>query len=80
MGRIHGRVPYGISPGNHDMTGPGDTSLFQEYFPPARFEAFTWYGGCFKNTRQDPAFSGNNANSFQLFSAENYDFVVLHLE
>ncbi len=30
MDRLHGRVRYGISVGNHDMTGDGDSSLFQE--------------------------------------------------
>lgn len=29
MDRLHGVVPYGIAPGNHDMTAGGDTSMFQ---------------------------------------------------
>jgi len=80
MDRLHGRVPYGISVGNHDMKSNGDSSLFQQYFPGSRFSDFSWYGGCFENDGDDQSFSGNNANSCQLFSAEGLDFLFLHLE
>jgi len=80
MDRFHGRLPYGISVGNHDMASNGDSSLFQRYFPESRFNDFTWYGGSFRNEGDDQSISGNNANSFQLFSAEGLDFVFLHLE
>lgn len=82
MDRLHGRVPYGISVGNHDMAGAtGDSSLFQEYFGAERYEGEPWYGGTYEG-RPDhsPAISGNNANSFQLFSAEGLDFIVVHVE
>ena len=46
MDKLHGKVPYGISVGNHNMSsGTGDSSLFQDVFPESRFEAFDWYGG-----------------------------------
>lgn len=80
MDRIHGKVPYGISVGNHDMTSAGDSSLFQEYFPASRYAGFPWYGGAFVASVEAPNVSGNNANSFQLFSAGGRDFVFLHLE
>ncbi len=80
MDRLHGKVPYGISVGNHDMTSDGDSSLFQKYFPAGRFRGFDWYGGCFEADPGRPEVSGNNANSYQLFSAEGLDFVSLHLE
>jgi len=80
MDVFHGKVPYGISVGNHDMTGAGDSTLFQKYFPASRFEDFPWYGGCFPGFESDPKVSGNNANSFQLFSAGGIDFLFLHLE
>lgn len=80
MDQIHGRVPYGISVGNHDMKSGGDSSLFQHYFPASRFEQFDWYGGSYEPPRSDRSISGNNANSFQLFSAQGLDFVFLHLE
>lgn len=81
MDQLHGRVPYGISVGNHDMVRSGDSSLFQEFFPASRFQDFDWYGGSFAGTPDSAGrVSGNNANSFQLFSAEGLHFVALHLE
>lgn len=80
MDRLHDRIPYGISVGNHDMVRSGDSSLFQEFFPAARYKEFDWYGGSFQSSSGKAAISGNNANSFQLFSAEGFDFVILHLE
>ncbi len=81
MDKLHGRVPYGISVGNHDMmTSNGDSSLFQEVFPKSRFAGFKWYGGCFEKLSGSAAISGNNTNSFQLFEAAGMKFVVLHLE
>ena len=62
------------------MTGPGDSSLFQEVFPKSRFEGFDWYGGCFVSPSGIPARSGNNANSVQLFEVSSIKFVALHLE
>jgi len=80
MDVLHGRVPYGISVGNHDMTSEGDSRLFQEFFPASRFEGFDWYGGSFEGSAAGPQVSGNNANSFQRFSAGGLDFLFLHLE
>ncbi len=80
MDKFHGKVPYGISVGNHDMTRTGESTLFQEVFPKSRFEAFDWYAGCFTNPSGNPATSGNNANSVQLFEAAGMKFVALHLE
>ena len=78
MGRLHGRVPYGISPGNHDLKASGDASLFQRHFPAARFAQFAWYGGT--PAEPEPARYGDNVNSCQLFSAGGLEFVFLHLE
>jgi len=80
MDRLHGRVPYGISPGNHDMTPEGDSSLFQRYFPASRFREFDWYGGFFPGNAGNTGISGNNANSCQLISIEGIGFIILHLE
>lgn len=80
MDRLHGMVPYAISVGNHDMLG-GNSSRFQEFFPAQRFTDFDWYGGFYPGDPGRPVHeSGNNANSYQRFSAEGYDFVFLHLE
>ena len=81
MDQLHGRVPYGISVGNHDMARTGDSSLFQEFFPKSRFVDFDWYGGAYSGSADaTDSVSGNNANSFQLFSAEGLRFIFVHLE
>lgn len=71
MNLLDGKVPYGVSVGNHDMDcSAGDASLFSRYFPAKRFINRKWYGGHFKD----------NVNSFQLFKAQGLNFVILHLE
>ncbi len=56
LDQIHGRIPYGIAVGNHDMdTATGDTRLFQEFFGADRYVGFDWYRDSF----------GNNENSAQ---------------
>ena len=71
MMKLDGKVPYGISVGNHDSEG-GDTvaSGFTKAFPASRYEGRPWYVGQ----------RGDNANSCQLFEAGGMKFVVLHLE
>jgi len=68
---LDGVVPYGVLPGNHDLGGSGSRDFFNQYFPPARFSHFPWYGGSFP--------PGKNNNSYQLFSASGIDFLALHL-
>jgi len=82
MDRLHGRVPYGISVGNHDMARvEGDSSLFQQFFGTERYIGQAWYGGTYAgHPERGPAVSGNNANSYQLFAAGGLDFIALHLE
>lgn len=82
MDRIHGRVPYGISVGNHDMAGEmGDSRLFQQYFGAERYKDQPWYGGTYEGRAEhSPEVSGNNANSYQLFSAGGLNFIIVHLE
>jgi len=82
MDRFHGRVPYGISVGNHDMVNDtGDSSLFQEYFGAERYADKLWYGGTYEgHPEHGPAVSGNNANSYQLFSEGGLDFLIVHVE
>ena len=70
MLRLDGHVPFGFSPGNRDMAPDGDSTAFQQAFPQSLFENRDWYGGGHKN----------NADSFQLISAEGVDLLVLHLE
>ncbi|MBO5940124.1 MAG: metallophosphoesterase [Kiritimatiellae bacterium] len=71
IARMDGKVPFGLSVGNHDSEG-GDTvaSGFTKAFPASRYESYPWY----------VAQTGNNANSCQLFEEGTMKFVVLHLE
>ncbi len=71
MDVIHGKIPYGMSVGNHDMEEvSGNSALYQAAFPASRYAAFPWYGGSY----------ANNTNSFQLVSAQGVDLLVLNLE
>ncbi|HOD51589.1 MAG TPA: metallophosphoesterase [Candidatus Hydrogenedentes bacterium] len=71
LAMLHGKLPYGLAVGNHDMSGAtGDSGNFQAAFPASDFEGFDWYGGSYKN----------NANSWQTFSGAGMDFLILHLE
>lgn len=80
LDRLHGVVPYALAVGNHDMENDGDASLFQRYFGADRFAGFAWYGGTYEPERTAQNISGNNVNSFQLFSAGGLDFIHLGLE
>jgi hypothetical protein len=69
---LDGAVPYSLSPGNHDMSDDKrDTTLFNRYFSPKRFEGCTWYGGHKDET---------NDNSFCQFEASGMKFLVVSLE
>ena len=73
---LDGAVPYSVVPGNHDMGKEGkrltrDTSFYNKYFPPSRFEQYPWYGGHRGET---------NDNNYCLFEAAGMKFMVLSLE
>ena len=72
MDRLHGRVPYGISAGNHDMMEEdGISAKFQQHFAASRYSGvFPWYADHYRG----------NLNSVQIFSACGLDFLILHLE
>ena len=81
MAKLDGKVPYGISPGNHDIGG-ADTTEFNTWFPRARYETNAWDAGSFggyMNAKGKKVCAGN-ADSCQLFEAGGMKFVVLHLE
>lgn len=82
LSRLDGRLPYSVVPGNHDMKGSGDTSLFQRYFPASRYEGHEWYAGTFGGFTNSAGLfvSGNNANSICLFGQGSERFAVVSLE
>ncbi len=72
---LDGVVPYSVVPGNHDMDAKNGrltrgTSLYDEYFPPSRFQKHSWYGGHMDKS---------NASNYCLFEASGIKFMVLSL-
>ncbi len=72
MRLLDGIVPYSMAPGNHDMVVKNrDTSLYNEYYSPARFADRLWYGGHMGET---------NDNNYCFFEASGMKFMILNLE
>ncbi len=73
---LDGEVPYGFVLGNHDYDAPGqalpEEGLIGDYFPVSRYADAEWWGGSYPE--------GTPANSYQLFTASNIDFLILHIE
>jgi hypothetical protein len=68
-------LPYGVCPGNHDITpsgGSGQPFIPQQYlarFGPSRFAGDSFYRGA----------SPSGLSSYQYFTAGGVDFLALHL-
>jgi hypothetical protein len=68
-------LPYGVCPGNHDITpsgGSGQPFIPQQYlarFGPSRFAGDSFYRGS----------SPSGLSSYQYFTAGGFDFLALHL-
>ena len=72
MRLLDGVVPYSVAPGNHDMiVKDRDSSLYNQFFSPARFAERPWYGGHMDE---------NNDNNFCLFEAGGMKFMIMNLE
>ncbi|NLT61387.1 MAG: hypothetical protein GXX88_12140, partial [Candidatus Hydrogenedentes bacterium] len=72
---LDGHVPYSVAPGNHDLRAEEklvtrDTPLYDQYFPPERFQGHAWYGGHLGN---------NNACNYCTFEAAGMKFMVISL-
>ncbi|MEE3373193.1 MAG: metallophosphoesterase [Planctomycetota bacterium] len=72
MRLLDGVVPYSVAPGNHDMVvKKRDTTLYNQYFSPARFAERKWYGGHLGET---------NDNNYCFFEGGGRKFMVINLE
>ena len=72
MSMLDGVVPYSMVPGNHDMfVKKRDSTLYNKYFPPARFKDRAWYGG---------HMGESNDNNYCVFEAGGMKFLVISLE
>jgi 3',5'-cyclic AMP phosphodiesterase CpdA len=76
MSLLDGVVPYAMVPGNHDYGPSGDASsrdtLLNDYFRYADIAKWPTFGGAYENGALD--------NTYHLFSAGGYDFIVIGLE
>jgi len=73
---LDGVVPYSVLPGNHDLAHENgrtthNAPLYNKYFPVARFEKYSWYGGHQGQT---------NANNYCFFEAGGAKYLILSLE
>jgi hypothetical protein len=68
---LDGAVAYSVLPGNHDMSKERDSTLYNKYFSPVRFEKCPWYGGSMDRTNDD---------NYCFFEAAGMKFMVLSLE
>ena len=61
-------IPYGISPGNHDIGMGGAVHYYNQHFGVSRFAGRSYYGGHYGN---------DNASWFNLFTVSGIDFIVI---
>jgi hypothetical protein len=64
-------IPYGISPGNHDLLPDGGPVEYDNRFPTSRFAGQPWFGG-------SHAAEGNRS-SWQQLSVPGHDLLFVHL-
>lgn len=78
MSKLDGEVPYFMAVGNHDYSDNGRctdrTTLFNDYFPLAKFQDQPTFGGVYDGEPD------RMENSYHLFSARGRDFLVISLE
>lgn len=74
MSKLGDNVRWAVLPGNHDgyYGDPADLENYDNYFGYERFSGKSWYGGTYK--------TGDNRNSYQLFSAGGDDYLIFHIQ
>jgi hypothetical protein len=74
MSKLGDNVRWAVLPGNHDGGDgePPDLENYDKYFGCERFNGKSWYGGTYK--------TGDNTNSYQLFSAGGDDYMIFHIQ
>ncbi len=86
-------IPFGVAVGNHDQAPngtPGSIPTVNDVNHPDQGTTTTTYNSYFGPDRFCPAsicrgyfgghFGINHDNTYQLFSANGYDFIILHIE
>ena len=73
---LDGKVPYAFVPGNHDYDTKSsekrDTSVFNQYFPYAKYKEFSDFGGAYEEGSMD--------NTYWFFDASEEKYMVVALE
>ncbi len=64
-------IANSVLPGNHDNKRGVTNDLFNEYFPPSRYEGTAWYGGSIA--------PGDNSANFSTFEHAGAKFLMLSL-
>lgn len=77
LGRLNGKVPYGLVPGNHDAevfdqsaAGLNTYNAYNRVFPPENFLKYSWYKGNYQGNR----------NNYEIIEINNKTFLFLNLE
>jgi pimeloyl-ACP methyl ester carboxylesterase/predicted MPP superfamily phosphohydrolase len=70
LSKLDGHAPWAVLPGTHDGN-PSNLANYNTYFNFNRFSGEAWYGGAYLN---------NNANSYELFSGGNDDYLIFHFQ
>lgn len=69
---LDSNIPYGLTPGNHDLDAQGIGFYYDWYFPASRYQAEYWYGGAFAPS--------NYKSNYQLLSVAGINLLFLNLE
>lgn len=74
MSKLDDNVRWAVLPGNHDgyYGEPNDLANYNNYFGYERFSGKSWYDGTYR--------TGDNTNSYQLFSAGGDDYLIFHIQ
>ena len=72
MGMLDGKVPYLLTPGNHDYRDGGRETHLSEYFPVVAVREWPSFGGVFEAGRLD--------NNFHLFEIGGQPWIAIGLE
>lgn len=82
MARLDGHIPYGIAPGNHDISPDGANSYFPQYFPASRIAQRSLPIAEFDSATLVPAqpkvIAGRN--TYHTFRGGGHDFIAFNLE
>ncbi|HEY8456039.1 MAG TPA: metallophosphoesterase, partial [Actinopolymorphaceae bacterium] len=63
--------PHGVVPGNHDNITGRSNDLFNEYFPPSRYERTPWWGDSWRRN--------DNLNHYDVIEVDGAKFLMLYL-